>query len=82
MGTHPPVESDSGRRTHTLTEDLHDHALDPVPADRRKTLLQLIIVQIGWNISVSSFLVGGVVGGGTSFAEGGSSGRSRRRSRV
>lgn len=53
-----------------LAEDLNDHALDPVPSSRRKSLIQMIIVQIGWNISVSSFLVGGVVGGGTSFGEG------------
>jgi cytosine permease len=49
---------------------MDDHALLAVPTDRRKSLLALIVVQIGWNISVSSFLVGGVVGGGTSFAVG------------
>ncbi|MFC5833758.1 cytosine permease [Nonomuraea insulae] len=54
----------------TLATDLDDHALEPVPRDRRKSLLQMIIIQIGWNISVSSFLVGGVVGGGTTFGEG------------
>ncbi|GII95182.1 purine-cytosine permease family protein [Sinosporangium siamense] len=54
----------------SLADDLNDHALEPVPPERRKSLLQMIIVQIGWNISVSSFLVGGVVGGGTSFGEG------------
>ncbi len=52
------------------TESLDDHALHAVPANRRKSLLQMIVVQIGWNISVSSFLVGGVVGGGTTMVEG------------
>ncbi|MCG5215775.1 cytosine permease [Streptosporangium soli] len=60
----PPAERD------TLATDLDDHALEPVPTNRRKSLLQMIIVQIGWNISVSSFLVGGVVGGGSSFGAG------------
>ncbi|WP_326821612.1 purine-cytosine permease family protein [Streptosporangium sp. NBC_01756] len=50
--------------------DLDDHALEAVPSNRRQSLTQMIVVQIGWNISVSSFLVGGVVGGGTSFGEG------------
>ena len=54
----------------TLAESMDDHALVAVPNHRRKSLLQLIVVQIGWNISVSSFLVGGVVGGGTTFAVG------------
>ncbi|MGW4425737.1 purine-cytosine permease family protein [Streptosporangium sp. NPDC004631] len=54
----------------SLAADLDDHALEPVPLNRRKSLTQMIIVQIGWNISVSSFLVGGVVGGGTTFGEG------------
>ncbi|MGC5022488.1 cytosine permease [Micromonospora sp. DT47] len=49
---------------------MDDHALEPVPRSRRKPLLQLIVVQVGWNISVSSFLVGGVIGAGTTFGEG------------
>ena len=53
-----------------LAEAMDDHALEPVPAAKRNPLLQLIVVQVGWNISVSSFLVGGVVGAGTSFGEG------------
>jgi cytosine permease len=57
-------------RTEGWTESLDDHALHAVPRDRRKSLLQMVVVQIGWNISVSSFLVGGVVGGGTSLVEG------------
>jgi len=61
----PPVRTDD----RNLAETMDDHALEPVPASRRKPLLQLIVVQVGWNISVSSFLVGGVVGSGTSFGE-------------
>lgn len=64
------VADDSGHPRSALADTLQDHALEPVPMNRRKSLLQLVIVQIGWNISVSSFLVGGVVGGGTTFAEG------------
>ncbi len=61
-----PVRTDE----ENLAEVMDDHALEPVPASRRKALLQLIVVQVGWNISVSSFLVGGVVGSGTSFGQG------------
>ncbi|MBU2664783.1 cytosine permease [Actinoplanes bogorensis] len=53
-----------------LAATMDDHALDPVPASSRKPLLQLIVVQVGWNISVSNFLVGGVIGAGTTFGEG------------
>lgn len=66
MSTNGSASTTSG----SLAADLNDHALEPVPAHRRRSLIQMIIVQIGWNISVSSFLVGGVVGGGTSFAVG------------
>ena len=62
----PPVRTTD----RNLAEAMDDHALEPVPESRRKPLLQLILVQVGWNISVSSFLVGGVVGSGTSFGEG------------
>jgi cytosine permease len=67
----PPVASTGpdGQRS-SLADTLQDHALEPVPTTGRKSLVQLVIVQIGWNISVSSFLVGGVVGGGTTFVEG------------
>lgn len=64
------TERDTTAVQSTVAADMEDHALEPVPADRRKPLVQLIVVQMGWNISVSSFLVGGVVGGGTSFTEG------------
>lgn len=46
---------------------LHDHALEPVPEGSRRSLAQQVIVQIGWNISVSAFLVGGTIGAGRSF---------------
>lgn len=50
-----------------VADMLNDHALQPVPREHRQSLTQLIVVQAGWNISVSSFLVGGVVGAGLSF---------------
>ena len=55
------------QRSHDVTDLLNDHALQPVPPDQRQSLFQLTIVQIGWNISVNSFLVGGVVGAGVPF---------------
>jgi cytosine permease len=65
------VDEPSDRSTErNLAEVMDDHALEPVPASRRNPLLQLIVVQVGWNISVSSFLVGGVIGAGTTFGEG------------
>ena len=67
---HPTSTAHAEGRRSSLADDLQDHALEPVPDSGRKSLLQLVIVQIGWNISVSSFLVGGVVGGGTTFVEG------------
>jgi cytosine permease len=48
----------------------HDYALDPVPVDRRRSLYSLVAVWVGWAISVSSFLVGGAVGAGTTFGTG------------
>ena len=63
-------DTTANARAESWTESLDDHALEAVPAHRRKSLLQMVVVQIGWNISVSSFLVGGVVGGGTTLAEG------------
>lgn len=62
----PPVRTTEAN----IAETMNDHALEPVPRSRRKPLLQLILVQVGWNISVSSFLVGGVIGAGTTFGEG------------
>lgn len=64
------TERDTATVQGSVAQDMQDHALEAVPADRRKPLVQLIVVQMGWNISVSSFLVGGVVGGGTTFTEG------------
>jgi cytosine permease len=65
MSAETPPAAGSG-----VTEIMEDHALHAVPRSSRKPLIQLIVVQVGWNISVSSFLVGGVIGGGTSFGEG------------
>jgi cytosine permease len=50
-----------------VADMLADHALQPVPREHRQSLLQLVVVQAGWNISVSSFLVGGIVGAGVPF---------------
>ncbi len=46
---------------------LDDHALAAVPDRARRSLAQQVIVQIGWNISVSAFLVGGTIGAGTTL---------------
>jgi cytosine permease len=48
----------------------HDFALEPVPAGRRRGAYALIAVWVGWAISVSSLLVGGAVGAGTTFGVG------------
>ncbi len=50
-----------------VADMLADHALQPVPREHRQSLIQLVVVQAGWNISVSSFLVGGIVGAGVPF---------------
>jgi cytosine permease len=60
----PSTESD------TRVSLEHDYALDPVPTDRRRGLYSLVAVWVGWAISVSSFLVGGAVGAGTTFGVG------------
>jgi cytosine permease len=60
----PSAESD------TRVSLEHDYALDPVPTDRRRGLYSLVAVWVGWAISVSSFLVGGAVGAGTTFGVG------------
>ncbi len=46
---------------------LEDHAVQPVPASDRRSLAQMVMVQAGWNISVSAFLVGSTIGAGTRF---------------
>lgn len=51
-------------------EALDDYALAAVPADKRRGAYQMITVWVGWAISISAFLVGGVVGAGTTFEEG------------
>lgn len=45
----------------------HDHALQSVPNEKRRGLYELQAVWVGWAISVSAFLVGGVVGNGTTL---------------
>lgn len=69
MGTRENQVSsvDGSAPSSDVSDLLRDHALQPVPRDRRQSLTQLVVVQIGWNISVSSFLVGGLVGAGLSF---------------
>ena len=47
-----------------------DHALQPVPAAERRGLWQMILVQVGWHISVSAFLLGATIGSGTTFRTG------------
>jgi cytosine permease len=48
----------------------HDYALDSVPTHRRRGGYALVAVWVGWAISVSSLLVGGAVGAGTTFGVG------------
>jgi cytosine permease len=48
----------------------HDYALDAVPDRRRRSGYALVSVWMGWVISTSSLLVGGTVGGGTTFGQG------------
>jgi cytosine permease len=47
--------------------NLDDYAAEAVPLAKRKTAFQMAAVAMGWAISVSAFLVGGVVGGGLRF---------------
>jgi cytosine permease len=54
-------------RTGALSDD---HALQPVPLGERRGLWQMILVQVGWHISVSAFLLGSTVGSGTNFRTG------------
>ncbi len=61
------VETTVQERGGTTAHDLDDFAAEAVPTSARKTTYQLIAVAIGWSISVSAFLVGGVVGGGLRF---------------
>ncbi|MFE9958971.1 purine-cytosine permease family protein [Micromonospora sp. NPDC005299] len=73
MSVKEPIRTNEPRVRTTegnIAETMEDHALEAVPRSQRKPLLQLIMVQVGWNISVSSFLVGGVIGAGTTFGEG------------
>jgi cytosine permease len=61
------VDSRTDQDAVSKTHDLDDYAAEAVPLDKRKSTYQLIAVAVGWAISVSAFLVGGVVGGGLRF---------------
>lgn len=69
MAANKPDEAADGTRGGDVdvADLMADNALEPVSPEHRQSLLQLIVVQSGWNISVSSFLVGGVVGAGVPF---------------
>ncbi|RKX99326.1 MAG: hypothetical protein DRP55_07455 [Spirochaetes bacterium] len=43
---------------------LYDYALEPVPLDKRRSFYSTVTVWGGWVISITAFLVGGLVGGG------------------
>ena len=43
---------------------LRDYALTPVPLDKRRSLFGTFTVWAGWVMSITAFLVGGLVGGG------------------
>jgi cytosine permease len=65
-----PTQRTAATESDTRVSLEHDYALDPVPTDRRRGLYSLVAVWVGWAISVSSFLVGGAVGAGTTFGTG------------
>jgi cytosine permease len=65
-----PIHRTTSAESDTRISMQHDYALDPVPADRRRGIYSLVAVWVGWAISVSSFLVGGAVGAGTTFGTG------------
>jgi cytosine permease len=65
-----PIHRTTAAESDTRISLQHDYALDPVPTDRRRGLYSLVAVWVGWAISVSSFLVGGAVGAGTTFGSG------------
>lgn len=48
----------------------HDHALESVPEHSRRGLYATTMVWVGWVISISAFLTGGVVGAGLTASEG------------
>lgn len=50
---------------------LHDdYAVSQVPMDKRRSLIQTSFVWVGWCVSISAFLAGGIIGGGTTAATG------------
>lgn len=48
----------------------HDYTLSEVPAEKRRSLVQTSSVWVGWCISLSAFLAGGIIGGGTTASTG------------
>ncbi|KYK31215.1 MAG: cytosine permease [Theionarchaea archaeon] len=48
----------------TSKEALRDYALEPVPLEKRRSLFGTFTVWAGWVMSITAFLVGGLVGGG------------------
>lgn len=49
--------------------DADDFASGAVPRSHRRTIYQMIVVAVGWAISLSAFLVGGSLGGGLRFSQ-------------
>ncbi|MEH7255699.1 cytosine permease, partial [Neobacillus niacini] len=49
---------------------LNDYALSKVPEEKRRSALATSFVWVGWCVSLSAFLTGGVIGGGTTAAAG------------
>lgn len=49
---------------------MHDYSLSEVPDEERKSLWETTSVWVGWAISLSAFLAGGIIGGGTTASVG------------
>lgn len=64
------AEHDQPKRDTQDASFSHDYALQQVPDEKRRGLYELVAVWVGWAISVSAFLVGGVVGNGTTLGTG------------
>lgn len=70
------AEGHTGSDTGELTEDaddvLHvreDYPTRPVPNEERRSWFATLTVWAGWTISITAFLVGGLVGGGLPLAD-------------
>lgn len=48
----------------------HDYALQTVPPEKRRSLYTTATVWVAWVISISAFFVGGVIGAGSTAAQG------------